>query len=77
MLKYYVSVINGSAKALLAGPFDGHQMALEKVEPARQAAIKLDYFACFYAFGTASIDLEKWGDRPLPVGRLNKELGLE
>lgn len=76
MIKYYVSVMNGSTKALLAGPFDGHQMAIDKVEAARQTAIELNLWAHFYAFGTAGIDLEKWGDRPLPIGKLNKELGL-
>jgi hypothetical protein len=76
MLKYYVSVINGSAYALLAGPFDGHQMAIDKVDAARDKAVEHDQMAWFYAFGTCSIDLSKWGDRPLPLGKLNKELGL-
>ncbi len=70
--KYYVSVINGSARALLAGPFDNHQEAIGKVESARKAAIAVVPWAHFYAFGTAGIDLKKWGDRPLPVGKLNE-----
>lgn len=73
-LVYYASVIDGNRKGLLGGPYDTHQEALDKVDVACSKACELDLRAHFYAYGTCSIDLEKWGDRPLPQGVLNQWL---
>ena len=71
---YYTSVIDGSQTGLLTGPYATHQEALDMVDTARDKAVELDHRAWFYAYGTCSIDLEKWGERPLPQGKLNEVL---
>lgn len=53
---YYVSVIDGSRRALLAGPYTDHRDALAKVDTVRKLADDVDPRACFYAFGTAGSD---------------------
>lgn len=65
---YYTSAIDGPKKALLTGPYDTHQEALDMVDAARDKAVKLDPMAWFYAYGTCSIER---GLRPLPQGKLN------
>ena len=49
---YYVSVLNGSKRGLLAGPYKTHQEALDMVEPAKKLAQEVDSWDWFYAFGT-------------------------
>ena len=49
---YYVSVVDGPRYALLAGPYETHQEALDKVDEARKAAYTMDVKAVFYAYGT-------------------------
>lgn len=71
---YYTSVIDGDNKALLTGPYDTHQEALDMVDAANAKACELDHKAWFYAYGTCSIDRDKWGERPLPQGKLNQWL---
>ncbi len=51
---YYVSTIDGSRFALLAGPFETHSEACGWVKRARDIACRVDPRAWFYAFGTAS-----------------------
>ena len=67
---YYVSVLNGSQKGLLAGPYDAHQEALDMVEPARKIAQEVDPWAWFHAFGTCK--MPEGYDKP---GVLNHLLG--
>ena len=74
MIGFYVSVINGSRKGLLAGPFDTHEQALALVDPARIAAKQVNDRAHFYAYGTAKVTAKP--NRPLPVGKLNTMLGV-
>jgi hypothetical protein len=50
---YYVSVIDGSRKGLVSGPYETHGEALQAVERVRRAAEKVDPRAVWYAFGTA------------------------
>jgi hypothetical protein len=50
---FYVSAIDGSRRALVAGPYDTHAEALAKIDEARHAAEKLDPRAIFAAWGTA------------------------
>lgn len=53
---YYVSVINGSRKALLAGPYASHDAALAKVRVVSDKAAAADPRGAFYAYGTAGSD---------------------
>ena len=50
---FYVSVIDGPKRALVAGPYRTHKEALAKVEPAKEAGAKADPWSTFYAWGTA------------------------
>lgn len=63
---YYVSVRSGDRCGLLYGPFGRHAGALAAVEMVRKAAMEIDGFAAFYAFGTARLD-----GPPAPPGILN------
>jgi hypothetical protein len=55
---FYVSVIDGKRRALLAGPYDTHDEALALVEQVRRKAYDIDPKSHFYAFGTAGSDEE-------------------
>lgn len=55
---YYVSTIDGSRFALLAGPFDNHPEACGWVDRARDEACRVDPRAWFYAFGTTAMKPE-------------------
>jgi hypothetical protein len=50
---YYVSAIDGNRKALVSGPYETHQQALDKVREVRAAAEKVDPRSFWYAWGTA------------------------
>lgn len=56
---YYVSVIDGTRKALVAGPFETHAEALAQVEPEREKWYKLDARSHWYAWGTARVRDDK------------------
>jgi hypothetical protein len=58
---YYVSVIDGPRIGgeievkhfgLLAGPYEKHDEALDRVETVRKIALEINAWAHFYAFGT-------------------------
>lgn len=69
---YYVSAIDGDRKALICGPYDSHEEALADVERVKKAANEIDFRAHWWAWGTASVDLERapeWRDRPGTLGR--------
>lgn len=71
---YYVTMRRGALEpkvAWLAGPFKTHFAALIMVDSARALACKLDPWADFDFFGTASCMRGKG-----PVGRLNEQLGV-
>lgn len=53
---FYVSVISGRRRALLAGPYPTHDVALSMVDPVAAKARDVDPRAAFYAFGTAGGD---------------------
>ena len=55
---YYVTCIDPDTYrcAKLAGPFDTHQEALDRVDDARRAACEKYPAAHWYLFGTAKID---------------------
>lgn len=55
--QFYVSAINGQKRHLVAGPFDTHQDALDRVDAVRTYAQDNDARACFMAWGTASSDV--------------------
>lgn len=72
---YYVSVIDGppiggeievKRMGLLAGPYETHEEALERVAAVRKIAEEVNAWAHFYAFGTVKLK-----QQPYPVGRLN------
>jgi hypothetical protein len=51
---FYVSVIDGSRRALVAGPYDTHAEAIADVEPVKAAAETATAGrSVFYAWGTA------------------------
>jgi len=68
---FYVSMIRGGRTALLAGPFDTHQEALDFVSAARDKATDIDPWACFDLFGTCSTVTRH------RRGVLNRFLGIE
>lgn len=71
---YYCTVMDGPNYALLAGPYDSHQDALDNLPKAKQIAQQVDAKAVFYAFGTARIERNATVIRP--AGVLNTEMGL-
>lgn len=72
MRDYYVTMIRGKRTAWLAGPFRTHKEALAKVEAATTLAIKIDPWAHFDAFGTASLETGSG-----VVGVLNAKIGVD
>jgi len=75
---YYVSVVDGprtgdhievKRMGLLAGPFETHDEALDKVNAIRRIAEQVNAWAHFYAFGT--VKLKEPIDGAYPPGRLN------
>lgn len=69
---YYVSAIDGDRKALICGPYATHDAALADVRRVSRAAYEVDPRAHWWAWGTASVDLDKapeWRDRPGSLGR--------
>lgn len=71
---YYVSVIDGPRRALLAGPWPTHAEALAMVETVRTKACELDGRGHWYAFGTARLPNDD--SVPIRAGSLNKHFGL-
>jgi hypothetical protein len=72
---FYVSVIDGpriggeiavKRMGLLAGPYETHQEALDRVATVRKIAEEVNAWAHFYAFGTIKVK-----QPPYPVGKLN------
>ncbi|VTT98923.1 unnamed protein product [Gemmataceae bacterium] len=53
---YYVSVIDGSRRGLLLGPFDCPEAARASVDRGRAMAERADPRAVFYGYGVASSD---------------------
>lgn len=67
--RFYASAIReGGDVALLLGPFQTHQDAIDAVDGARRAAEEVDLRACWYSYGTVLMDAE---GRDFPDGRLN------
>lgn len=75
---FYVSVIDGpriggeievKRFGLLAGPYETHQEAHDKVDAVRKIAEKVNVWAHFYAFGTCKLKEPLGGT--YPRGRLN------
>lgn len=71
---YYCTVIDGSNYALLAGPYESHQEAIDNLPTVKRVALKTDARAAFYAFGTARLELDE--TRIRPAGVLNEKAGL-
>lgn len=59
--RYFVSAIDGTRRALVAGPYQTHGEALGDVEAARAVAYELDGRSHFYAWGTARTCEERPG----------------
>lgn len=53
---YYVSAVDGSRKALAAGPYDTHAETLAAVNLVRDQACRIDGTAWFYGWGTCGSD---------------------
>jgi len=49
---FYVTMVRGASRAWLAGPFDMHAEAVQKL------ACDNDPFHCFDAFGTSSLTMK-------------------
>ena len=56
MKGFYVTMLDGVRVAWLLGPFAKHSAALAAVPAARAKAQDIDPRACWYSFGTASIE---------------------
>lgn len=56
---FYVSVIDGTRSALVAGPFDTHAEALARVQPERDRWYDIDPKSHWYAWGTARVRDDK------------------
>lgn len=69
--RYYVTVKRDVRTGWLAGPYETHQEALDKVDVVSAIARKLDPWCDFDAFGTSSI--ERFVN-VFPVGVLNSHL---
>ena len=67
---FYVSIVDGSRFAVVAGPFRTHPEALSMVDPAIKAGRDADPKSHFYAWGTVKM---KNGRKE---GKLNKQLGV-
>lgn len=68
---FYVTMIrDGRRVAYLAGPFATHDQALGLVDQAKRLATDIDQWACFDAFGTASMPHAASN----PIGKLNRRL---
>ena len=67
---YYVSIKDAGKFAVVVGPFQTHQEALNMVEPAITAGHEADPKSWFYAWGTCKMEN---GHRD---GGLNKKLGI-
>lgn len=52
---YFVSIVRGDRRGLLAGPFATHTEALAMVDAARAEAQRVDPWADFDSFGTCSL----------------------
>jgi hypothetical protein len=70
---YYVTMLDGTRVALLAGPFvNDHAGALARVEECSRLAIHLNPIYHFNAFGTA-----RYASDFTAPGKLNTHLGIE
>lgn len=69
---YYVSVIDGSRRSLLLGPFVEHAYARAYVERVRAFAVERVDKAHFYGFGTARVAVPD--GEALPQGLLNDKM---
>lgn len=78
---FYVSVIDGpriggeievKRMGLLAGPYETHEEALDKVDVVRRIAERVNAWSHFYAFGT--MKLKEPINGAYPPGRLNRLL---
>ena len=67
---FYVSIKDGKRFALVAGPFQDHQEALDMVQIARQKGEELDTMSIFYAWGTVKMS------NGYREGLLNQKLGI-
>ena len=81
---FYVSVIDGprigadievKRFGLLAGPYETHAEAIDKVDAVRKIAEQVNVWAHFYAFGTCKLKEPLNG--VYPVGRLSHLLPPE
>lgn len=52
---YYVTIRDANRVGYLLGPYESHVDALNAVDHGRSLAERANAFACFHAFGTASI----------------------
>lgn len=58
---FYVSVVDGDRKALVAGPFKTHEEALAAVPVEREAWYAKDPWTHFYGWGTACVKADRTG----------------
>jgi hypothetical protein len=64
--RFYATAKDGQRAALLLGPFQTHQEALDAVPAARRAAQEVDGRAWFWEYGTVLMEPGPW-----PDGKLN------
>ncbi len=66
---YYVTIVRGNRLGTLVGPFESETDARPWVDPARDAAVRLDPRAWFDGFGVTRLA------RHFGAGKLNGHVG--
>jgi hypothetical protein len=72
---FYVTVVNGTRRDVLLGPYDAREDALENVDRASGYVEERFADGGWWAYGTARVAAPE--GRTLPVGKLNDIIGLE
>lgn len=75
---FYVTMKRDLRTAYLAGPFESKEAAEAYVSPAQDAAIAINGFHHFDAFGVTKIGriADALDGRPWFAGKLNEQLGI-
>ncbi len=69
--RFYVTVVRGTKRGWLAGPFSTYALAQRKIPKVRAVASQIDPWCDFDAFGVASITRDGHG---FPNGVLNSRI---
>lgn len=76
-MAYFVSAIDGTRTAIVAGPFNTHGAALAQVEKVRKIFTDDNPKAHFVAFGTCRHKTARHGVIPARLAKVNDLIGYE